>query len=239
MNSSQFKKYKKKHVDAVKLVLGQSKSKSLDEAAFPAYSHTNPIINWLFWQRIKITMDYLEKNAPYDTVLDFGCGSGVMLPFLSTISKKVVAMDIDFGPLMKIKEYVEYPDNIIFVDVKEMTSEYFNEGFFDVVVSLDVLEHVDDLDNTLKHIYKFLKPDGDLIISGPTENLFYKIGRRIAGSEYSGEYHERDVAEIKKKLFNFATIKHVASLYPPVSLFEIFVGVNNKILATKSVDLTK
>ncbi|MBI5839234.1 MAG: class I SAM-dependent methyltransferase [Chloroflexi bacterium] len=239
MNSLQFREYKKRHVNAIKLVLEQSKSKTLDEAAFPAYSHTNPLINWLFWQRIKITMDYLKKNAPYDVVLDFGCGSGVMLPFLSTISKKVIAMDIDFGPLEKIKEHLEFPDNIVFVDAREIFSNNFNADLLDAIISLDVLEHVDDLGNTLKHLYMRLRPDGALIISGPTENLFYKIGRRIAGPEYSGDYHERDVSEIKKALSSLATVKHIASLYPPISLFEIFIGVNNKVFTTNNITSTR
>jgi 2-polyprenyl-3-methyl-5-hydroxy-6-metoxy-1,4-benzoquinol methylase len=233
MNSLQFKEYKKRHVDAVRLVLKQKKSKALDEAAFPAYSHTNPLINWLFWERIKITMNYLEKNAPYQTVLDFGCGSGVMLPFLSTIAKKVIAMDIDFDPLEKIKQYIGFPDNIVFEDARELFSSNFNSHRFDAIISLDVLEHVDDLDHTLKQLCTHLAPHGELIISGPTENFFYKIGRRIAGPEFSGEYHERNVAVIKESLLSLATVKHVASLYPPFTLFEIFVGVNDKGITPK------
>ena len=62
------------------------------------------------------------------------------------------------------------------------------------------------------------------MISGPTENIFYQIGRKLAGPEYSGDYHERGIAEIKHELTHLAHVEHIATLYWPVPLFEIFAA---------------
>lgn len=90
--------------------------------------------------------------------------------------------------------------------------------------ALDVLEHVDDLPGTLSHLMRLLKPGGQLVVSGPTENLFYQIGRKLAGPEYSGAYHERGIAQIKRELLKIARIEHIATLYQPIPLFEVFTA---------------
>jgi 2-polyprenyl-3-methyl-5-hydroxy-6-metoxy-1,4-benzoquinol methylase len=94
---------------------------------------------------------------------------------------------------------------------------------FDLINALDVLEHVDDLRGTLSDLLGLLKPGGRLVVSGPTENILYQIGRKLAGPEYSGEYHERGIAEIKRELNRMAQVEQIATLYWPVPLFEIFV----------------
>jgi 2-polyprenyl-3-methyl-5-hydroxy-6-metoxy-1,4-benzoquinol methylase len=95
---------------------------------------------------------------------------------------------------------------------------------FDLINALDVLEHVDELPRRLSELICLLKPGGRIIVSGPTENVFYQIGRKFVGPEYTGEYHERGVAEIKRELSYLARIEHIATLYQPVPLFEIFAA---------------
>jgi len=225
MKTEEFKKYKAHYISSIRQVWINSKSKVFYESAFPAYSNPNPLINYLFWQRLRVAINYIEKSGPYELALDFGCGSGVMLPLLARTSRKVIAVDIDFSPIEQIKSYITFPDNIEFQDANEIYSGRYQNGTFDVVVALDVLEHVDDLDKTLRQIRDLLKPGGRLVVSAPTENMFYKIGRWIAGSDYSGEFHERGSREIKRAMSSIMKVKQVATLYYPAPLFEIFAGI--------------
>ncbi len=199
MNNAGFTTYKSKFRTAIRKVLTESELGRLDEAAFPAYSHPNPFINWLFWQRLRKTMDNIERSAPFQCVLDFGCGSGVLLPFLSSIASNVIALDIDLIPLERMKAQIDFPSNIEVHDTRSLPLDKLPASSFDIITALDVLEHVDDLSSTLTGLLRLLKPDGRLIVSGPTENIFYKLGRRVAGREYTGDYHERDIAEIKHR----------------------------------------
>lgn len=221
MNSKKFNAYKTRYRAAIQQVLSETKKGRLDEAAFPAYSHKNPVINWLFWQRLRKAMEYIE-NGQYKNILDFGCGSGVMLPFLSTISKKVIAMDIDLLPIQNVQKYIPMADNIQIKDATKTGISDLQKDSFDLVIALDVLEHVQDLPKTLSELFALLKLKGQLIVSGPTENILYQIGRKMAGPEYSGAYHERGIAEIKDEIKKFAPIRHIATLYQPIPLFEIF-----------------
>ena len=224
MNTSEFQDYRVRYRSAIRNVLRESERGRLDEAGFPAYSHPNPLINWLFWQRLRTAMNYIERHAPYQKVLDFGCGSGVMLPFLAQHSRQVTALDIDLVPLERMKKFIPLSENVQVIDANQVSISQLTPKSFDLINALDVLEHVDDLPRTLDELLNLLKPGGRLVVSGPTENILYRIGRKLAGPEYSGEYHERGIAEIKRELNSRARVNQIAMLYWPVPLFEVFVA---------------
>ncbi len=224
MNSTEFNAYKTRYRAAIRKVLAESEKGRLDEAGFPAYSHPNKVINWLFWQRLHTAINHIESTAPYENILDFGCGSGVMLPFLSGLGTRVVAIDVDLLPLEIVKQHIPLAANVRVLDAKQSPIANLPQASFDLINALDVLEHVDDLPRTISQLLNLLKPNGQLVVSGPTENILYQIGRRLAGSEYSGAYHERGIAEIKRELRRSARLEHIATLYPPIPLFEVFAA---------------
>jgi 2-polyprenyl-3-methyl-5-hydroxy-6-metoxy-1,4-benzoquinol methylase len=227
MNSAEFNAYKARYRAAMRKVLSESERGRLDEAGFPAYSHPNPGINWLFWQRIRIAMGHIERSAPYQSILDFGCGSGVMLPFLSQYSRRVTAMDIDLLPLERVRQHIPLAANVEVVDAVRTPITQLEPAAYDLINALDVLEHVEDLHGTLSQLMCLLKRGGRLVVSGPTENFLYQIGRKFTGPEYSGAYHERGIAEIKRELLRLARVEHIATLYHPIPLFEVFTAYND------------
>ncbi len=112
MSRWEFKLYRAQFVEAMRKILAEEESEFLDEASFPAYANPNPVMSFLFWERIRVVMKHLELRGPFDLVLDFGCGSGVMLPFLARKSAKVVAFDVNFFPLRKISTYIQLSENV-------------------------------------------------------------------------------------------------------------------------------
>ena len=224
MKTAEFQQYKARYRSAIRDVLQESERGRLDEAGFPAYSHPNPLINWLFWQRLHVAMNHIEKHGPYEKILDFGCGSGVMLSFLSRQSRQVFALDIDLVPLERMKKHIPLPEHVSVLNGKQISVTQLNSRSFDLINALDVLEHVNDLPRTLSELLNLLKPGGRLVVSGPTENILYKIGRKLAGPEYSGDYHERGIAEVKRELNRLTHVSQIATLYWPAPLFEVFVA---------------
>jgi len=221
MKRAEFRAYKQRFIRAAREVLRGQYSPVLAEAAFPAYVHPNPLIRFLFWERIRRVMQYLG-DVPRKTALDFGCGGGVMLPFLAERVTRVVAMDVDLGPLTALQPYIPHPANVEVYDARRVTLADIERGSVDLVLALDVLEHVSDLEGTVRGLYRLLAPCGVLIVSGPTENLAYRLGRRVAGREFTGDYHVRGIAEIRRALAALGPVETVATLYHPVPLFQLY-----------------
>ncbi|MFT3795440.1 hypothetical protein [Flavobacterium sp.] len=91
-------------------------------------------------------------------------------------------------------------------------------------MAFDVLEHIplDILPEYLEKFNSLLKPDGYVIVSGPTENILYKVGRKLAGSDFTGEYHETTIGKIKEVFNRFFKVQILRKLVWPFILFEIF-----------------
>lgn len=168
------------------------------EMAVPSYSHWNPLIRWLFWWRLD-TAVRLAGLTPGLTVLDYGTGSGILLPTLGSVAERIIATDIELAPSRATAvarrvavEFVELPD------LGQWTAA--NHGALDCIFALDVLEHVetDELSDLSTSFRSLLRPGGRLIVSGPTESAAYKVGRALAG--FKNEYHHRNIFEIDSAL---------------------------------------
>ena len=152
-----------------------------------------------------------------------------MLPFLCKQSNHVLGLDVDLLAFNQMSRRLNFPANIEVRDIAQTPLASLPAASFNLITALDVLEHVDDLPTTLSDLVRLLKPGGWLVVSGPTENIFYKIGRRLAGPEYSGAYHERGIPEVRAELGKLAQVTTLARLYPPVVLFDIFAGTRNPV----------
>ncbi len=170
-------------------IIERSKHKSECECWKP---YTAPIVGVIYWKRLEQVFDYL-KNKRYNLILEIGCGYGFFLPSLCQISDRVIASDIqgmfDFYDEVTLRRLQKNYSNLE-LRIADATnlSDYVNEGSCDVVVAISVLEHINDYERAVDEIQKCLKPNGIFACVLPTENWFYRTGRRLVG--YSGKYHE-------------------------------------------------
>ncbi|MDH3944794.1 MAG: class I SAM-dependent methyltransferase [Anaerolineae bacterium] len=111
----------------------------VDEMALPSYLHSNSLIRWLMWRRLEYAYDLAQIQEDAN-VLDFGCGTGLLLPELCRVAENVYAVDIfpDYAKSM-VALYdleVSFVDDLIEID----------DNSLDVILATDVLEHIDELD---------------------------------------------------------------------------------------------
>ena len=213
-----FRRVRKLFKDTItRITSEEALSHELREAAFPAYAHRNPFIDFVFWKRLEVVYNLLTSPGH---VLDFGCGSGVMAYALAEKGLKVTAVDIEFGPLNTIRSRIVFPADIRFCNDRLKNLQLALRSF-DFVIALDVLEHINDLDEILGLFAGLLKDDGLLIVSGPTENVLYKLGRRVAGKEFPGDYHVSDISSVKRRMERYYRITETKKLVWPFVLFEI------------------
>lgn len=221
-----FPAIKRRFKAAVQSILDNHASYEIDEAALPAYAHKNPFIDYIFWRRVQIACDYAIANGS-KRVLDFGCGTGLLSYALAAAGKDVVAIDLNLGPLQLVKGKVTFPESITFVEGDLLTRD-LGAGRFDLIVALDVLEHITDLGAYIDKFASLLNPNGAIVVSGPSENWLYKAGRRLAGSRFTGDYHVSNIHAIRDEFAASMATQTLASLVWPLTLFEIFVARNRR-----------
>lgn len=185
-----------------------------DESAIPSYINDNPLMSWLFWKRI-ITALSLTGDLANKTVLDFGCGAGVTFKYLWECHSVIVGCDSRFSHLAKLTCERFGIKGEIHQDL------YKIKGMrFDYIFALDVFEHIDDLAEVVDHLLSLSNDRTVFVVSGPTENIFYKLGRRLA--RFSGDYHVRNIYEVEKLLQQKGLKNKVMkNLFFPFPLFRV------------------
>jgi 2-polyprenyl-3-methyl-5-hydroxy-6-metoxy-1,4-benzoquinol methylase len=218
-------KTKKLFKENISLLLkSQGTDEVLSEAALPAYAHKNPIIDYVFWKRLEIAARFISTNCkPNSKILDFGCGTGVFSYEMAGRGYNITSLDLNLKPVELLKNKIQYPENITFIE-GDFFALNFEENSIDAIVALDVLEHIplNELPLFLDKFEKILKKEGCIVISGPTENILYKIGRKFAGNDFTGEYHETTISKIKNVFDSKFKVVTLAKLIWPFTLFEVF-----------------
>jgi len=108
--------------------------------------------------------DDVDRNALQGLrVLDWGCGRGRLVAFLLQRGMEAYGVDVDPETVSNGKAYFATIDkdadqHLGLIDSSGRTS--FPDGFFDVIVSDNVLEHVPDLNGVMQEIARITKPGG-------------------------------------------------------------------------------
>ncbi len=106
----------------------------------------------------------IEKARPLQglEILDIGCGGGLVCESLSRLGAKVTGIDADENAIKAAKEHADI--SALEIDYRCMDPIDLDKKF-DVVVSLEVIEHVPDIGAFVKMAAGKIKPQGLLIFS--------------------------------------------------------------------------
>lgn len=127
--------------------------------------------------------DLLTRMPPGASVLDLGCGEGYGPARLATRAEHVVATDVAFDAVAHAaRKYVR--SNLSFA-ASDATQLPFAHDVFDVVCSLQVIEHFTDTERHLAEVFRVLKPGGFYYVTTPN---IAKMGE----AERDNPYHVRD-----------------------------------------------
>jgi len=131
------------------------------------------------------------------SVLDLGCGTGVMIDTLAGRYQHIAGIDvseemisaIDRSPRFKCRSPIE----IIIGDIEYLP---LMEHSYDLIVCRSILHHTDSEVDSLKEIYRILKPGGRLVIAEPmNDNPIFRGIRAFMRSRKSyGKTHAIDKA---------------------------------------------
>lgn len=152
------------------------------------YYHPNILARKFFWLRLRYLSRYMQKYAAGRLeCLDFGCGSGIFLPTLTKLFPSVTGIDLETEEAKQIIDRYHLRVRLLNADIY---TENLPPKSFDVISAADVLEHFSELGPPVSKIRDWLKDDGILFTSLPTENAFTRACRVVGSYEKpSDHYH--------------------------------------------------
>ena len=103
-------------------------------------------------------------DAPKDTALEFGCGTGLLSFALREHFQHIDCVDASEGMLYVLRQKIETADasNIVASDSGLLAQKEY-AGAFDVIYSSMVFHHITDVEAQLRTLSPLLKPNGLLI----------------------------------------------------------------------------
>lgn len=110
-------------------------------------------------------------------ILDVGCGTGIIMQELMSYGK-IWGLDIN-DKALQYCHAKKAGDFLLKTDLEQELP--FKESFFDAVLCLDVLEHIQNEELVLSEFFRILKKEGVLILMVPAYQYLWSYWDRMAG----------------------------------------------------------
>ncbi len=148
---------------------------------FKALHAMNPV-------RLQFIKDHIQQYQMQDIkglhILDAGCGGGIFSEELYKQGSKLIAIDAAEESINIAKNHAK--ENKLDIDYRFMLLDDLEaqfDNFFDVVCSLEVIEHIPDIQGFIDAISRRMKQDGLLFIS-----TINRTPQSIMLAKYAAEY---------------------------------------------------
>jgi 2-polyprenyl-3-methyl-5-hydroxy-6-metoxy-1,4-benzoquinol methylase len=120
--------------------------------------------HWWWRARERVVLTYLDRARPKEgwcRALDVGCGDGLLFPALRGYAASVEGVEPDAALVSRAAR----EDGII--HVRPFDASFAPGRTFDLVLFLDVLEHLDDPGAAVAHAASLMDPGGTLLVTVP------------------------------------------------------------------------
>ncbi len=115
------------------------------------------------------------------TILDVGCGGGILCEGMAAKQARVTGLDVEAEALEVAKTHAK--SSKLAITYRCCPVEDYDEGVFDVVTCMEMLEHVKEPQLVINHCARLLKPGGYLFLSTLNRTL-QAYATAIIAAEY-------------------------------------------------------
>jgi 2-polyprenyl-3-methyl-5-hydroxy-6-metoxy-1,4-benzoquinol methylase len=183
---------------------------------FDKYGSQNPVVRRLM-AGFESTLDALWTQAAPDSILDVGCGEGVLTAQWADRlgDRRIVGIDLE-DPKLKAEWEQRRRANLEY-RVEDATHLSFADGEFDMATAIEVLEHVPDPGRTVSEMARVAKRW--VLVSVPREPLWR--GLNMARGAYlkdlgntPGHVNHWSKRSFVSMLSRHGTVEEVRSPFP-------------------------
>ena len=155
-----------------------------------------------YYRKVRSNELNLIKPKSKDRVLDVGCGEGLAAAYLKAMQKDIYVLGVEpycdgFTPEL---------DEVYGNTVERFLEEYAGDHF-DLILCLDVLEHIWTYSEVLEDLVSNLKSGGTLLISVPNVNNFRVLSEIILRNNFP-KHKEGIFDETHCRWFTKRTLKN-------------------------------
>lgn len=194
-------------------------------------------LNSLKLRRAVKILEYLavvKRKVKNPLIIDLGCGDGRFTSFVGMFGKTEG---------LELSEKAVEEASKLYPHVKFMYGSALDhplpENTYDVVISQEVLEHLEDQEAYLKVCHKILKVNGYLILTTPNKRVF----DHLEGGNWSRQPIENILSptELKKIVSRFFKINDYESIIINFGNLGYFKFLNHRLVigATRRIGLEK
>lgn len=175
--------------------------------------------HWWFESRKSIIKSFLKNKLKKKIdILDFGCGVGINLEMLS-----------DFGNVFYYDDNKEAmylnKNNKKFFQMKAISN--LKKKKFDLIVALDVIEHINDDSKVVNYLSSLLKKNGKILITVPAYQFLFSLKDEIL--HHKRRYTKISLNKIMKKKFHIIKSTYFNFFLSPAIIFAtLFLKLFNK-----------
>lgn len=186
--------------------------------------HKNLDKNWSFYpiyiEKMRLVEDFLTKEGKDKKILDLGCGEGVLVEKFKSNGFDIIGVDINYEAELVFK--------------RSITNTGFADNSFDLVLCLDVLEHLDfeEQGRAISEIRRIIKPGGIMALTLPnlahfsSRLSFFFAGKLTRTSDVLRHKGDRPIGEflkmIKKADFKITKRKGLFPTFPVSALLTYY-----------------
>jgi 2-polyprenyl-3-methyl-5-hydroxy-6-metoxy-1,4-benzoquinol methylase len=152
----------------------------------------------------ELALELMKGINTSGSVLDLGCGLGEFTDILSEENFQVKCAD---GTLKLVEQVKQRGYETYLVNFEE-DSLPFDDNEFELVVSLDVIEHLWSTDHYLKEINRVLKPGCQVIITTLNYNAWNYRKKHLSGNFEDFTYNSRH-----RKFFTYKSLREEMERY--------------------------
>ena len=126
-------------------------------------------------ERRHLLSQVLATAAADARILDYGCGHGALVGYLSKLGFSAEGVDLAKAAITKAQ--TRYPG----LSFQLLSDWAPDRDAFDICVCFEVLEHVFEPRSLLEKLYDLLKPGGHLALSTPYHGVAKNMGIALRG----------------------------------------------------------
>lgn len=180
----------------------------------PLPYYYKPFTGYLYKQRIERILSLLRHE--YESVLEVGYGSGLMLPTLALISKTLSGIDLESDP-NKTNANMKKIGIKVALSRGDVKDTGYLDNSFDLVIGISIFEHIREIDLCVKEVFRILKPGGEFLVGMPRidramSRLFSLIGFSGIDDHHVTNY-KQFIKEANKK-FDLIKFSKMPSFLP-------------------------